>query len=276
MTMPMPDDVARWAMMPEFGFIRREGLADPAPTHMFPGAYGHPAPSTLDQYHHVTIEAHSGIEQALQRYQEHGQDENIFAAPTVTRQSSLDPVHHDFMDTFLDVQRFSERAREERGHTAKGRGKDKGRPSSPPSEVETVDFDGDEHTCPICIDGFERHDRCLRLVCRHVYHIHCWNDLLIANDRPVLRCPACRGGARVISRFRFIPDETTSHVMGQTIHRVTPSVSADSFQSILPWMPAPGKQPEGYYHSSTQLPDGQLSLMIDIGAWANITWASDG
>ena len=42
-------------------------------------------------------------------------------------------------------------------------------------------------------------------------------------------------------------------------------------QSILPWNPAPGPQPYGYYHASTQLPDGQLSILVDVGAWTNLT-----
>ena len=108
MPMPMPDDVARGAMMPEFGFIRREGLADPAPTHMFPGAYGHPAPATQDQYRHATIEAHSRIEQTLQRYQEHGQYENYSA--TASRQSqrivcSESACHPEWLMVTIDIEK---------------------------------------------------------------------------------------------------------------------------------------------------------------------------
>ena len=117
------------------------------------------------------------------------------------------------------------------------------------------------------MDEFERDDRCLRLVCRHVYHVHCWNDLLIAEERPVYKCPACRGGARVIARFRFIPDHTEPNSRG---------TSADCFQSAFPWMPAPGAQPEGCYHSSTQLPGGQLSIMVEIGAWTNLAGTKTG
>ena len=54
---------------------------------------------------------------------------------------------------------------------------------------------------------------------------------------------------------------------------MSPATSAGSFRSIFPWMPAPGEQPSGYYHASTQLPDGQLSVMVDIGAWTNIVGA---
>ena len=273
-TMPMPDDIANWAMMPEFGFIQNEGLASPATTQMFPGAYGQSVPSTLDRYHHATIDAHAHIESTLQRYQELGQDERVFAAPSVTSRSTLDPVHHHFIDTFQDVQRFIERTREDRRQAIKGKGKDKGKAPFQTDEAETIDFDGDDRTCPICMSEFERDDRCLRLVCRHVYHVHCWNDLLIANDTPIHRCPTCRGGARVIARFRFIPDETRA--VGPTLPQMTPAASEESFHSVFPWMPAPGEQPEGYYHSSTQLPDGQLSLMVDIGAWTNIAGSKLG
>ena len=56
----------------------------------------------------------------------------------------------------------------------------------------------------------------------------------------------------------------------------TRNSSSDSFWSAFPWKPAPGVQPEGYYHASTQLPSGQLSIMLDIGAWTNIAGAKIG
>jgi hypothetical protein len=30
-------------------------------------------------------------------------------------------------------------------------------------------------------------------------------------------------------------------------------------------------QPEGYYHASTQLPNGQPSILVDVGAWTNLS-----
>ena len=44
----------------------------------------------------------------------------------------------------------------------------------------------------------------------------------------------------------------------------------------MPWSPAPGAQPEGYYHASTQLANGQMSIMIDAGAWTNLAGSDLG
>ena len=44
-----------------------------------------------------------------------------------------------------------------------------------------------------------------------------------------------------------------------------------------PWWPAPGTEPVAgapYYHAATQLPDGQLSMIIDPGAWTNLMGVS--
>ena len=38
----------------------------------------------------------------------------------------------------------------------------------------------------------------------------------------------------------------------------------------MQWNIAPGIQAEGYYHSSTQLPNDHLSIMVDIGAWTSL------
>jgi hypothetical protein len=86
------------------------------------------------------------------------------------------------------------------------------------------------------------------------------------------------------NRFRYIAPPVVEYVpptgaaASPTMHLLTPAasqpgsraVSADSFQSILPWFPAPGEQPEGYYHASTQLANGVLSILVDPGAWTNL------
>ena len=39
---------------------------------------------------------------------------------------------------------------------------------------------------------------------------------------------------------------------------------------VFPWYPAPGVQPQGYYHQSTTLSGNRLGILVDPGAWTNL------
>ena len=134
----------------------------------------------------------------------------------------------------------------------------------------TIDFDGDDMACALCQCEFQHNERILRIVCRHIFHVQCWLDLLVASDNGRAVCPNCRGGGRVIARFNFVSTNTEYFNVADG-SPATSNRSYQSVQSILPWNPAPGPQPDGYYHASTQLPDGQLSILVDVGAWTNLT-----
>ena len=51
----------------------------------------------------------------------------------------------------------------------------------------------------------------------------------------------------------------------------TAQSQTDGSGVVLPWWPTQGQQPEPYYHASVQLPDGRLALVVDVGAWTNLT-----
>jgi len=267
--------------MDEFRFPVAESgtptVSTPAP--LFPGAAGMDAPSTLDN-----------VDSVQQTWWTEGSLEEWWASgtlppPEVARLSTLEVEHQPFIDVFHQVQAHNEQMYQ------KGKGKGRGLRNGsaedtpvPPSPRQadadgTIDFDGDDRTCAICLEAFASGDRVLRIVCRHVFHIHCWNDMLISSESDVQdRCPSCRGSARILARFRFIASpahQPSQDIPGvPTISISTPAQSrapsADSFVSIFPWNPAPGVQPGGYYHASTRLPNGQPSILVDPGAWTNL------
>ena len=275
--MPPPVDLPVWATMESFGFAQPEGRVQPAPlaaNPLFPGAVGLNGTSSLDRAQSTQIDQHWHTEATLEQWYESG----IAPLPNVAAVSRLDGQHHSFIDQFFQVQTHNTIMRD-RG-LAKGKGRGKGHWGDPAFQSpEEVTFDGDDRVCAICLEELEQGDRCIRLVCRHVFHVHCWNDLLISTAEATERCPSCRGSARIIARFRFIAPPVVAYQppanTAPTVHPMTPSdsraQSSDSFQSVLPWQPAPGAQPEGYYHASTRLPGGVLSILVDIGAWTNLS-----
>ena len=106
--------------MPQFGFIHDTAIRQPAHFEMFPGAHGQDAPSTLDEYHHVSIDAQASIERTLHEYNNGGHDESLFTnVATVATQSSLDPAHHRFIDTLYQTELSNEQARQ-RGRQLQG------------------------------------------------------------------------------------------------------------------------------------------------------------
>ena len=81
-----------------------------------------------------------------------------------------------------------------------------------------------------------------------------------------------------MSRFRYI-----AAAEPPTISMATPPISRDgsqasmhSAQSVLPWYPAAGVQPTGYYHATTDLPSNVPGLLVDIGAFTNLGGSKRG
>ena len=146
--------------------------------------------------------------------------------------SRLDPLYIPFMNQFRAVQEHMEssrRARYEARHESYAAAREfredrapqqipvpQSRPPSPPTSSEhhsvppVVDYDGDDRVCSICGETFAHGDGVLRLVCRHVFHVECWNDLLARSEERREVCPNCRGSGRITARFRFIgePQQT--------------------------------------------------------------------
>ena len=278
---PQVADLPAWATMNEFGFARPEGQGPQTLTEeadpLFPGAYEQHAPSTLEWNNQPQIDQQWATETTLENWY----DEPVL--PNIETISRLDTAHHSFIDQFWQVQHHNTAIRDYTKGKAKGKGKPHEVPiqnTSAATPDEPVTFDGDDRICAICLEEFEGGDRCLRVVCRHVFHVHCWNDLLISTEETTESCPSCRGSARIVARFRFIAAPVDAYVpptgaaAQPIVHVLSPQVSRqnsqDSFQSILPWTPSPGQQPDGYYHASTQLPGGIPSIMVDVGAWTNL------
>ena len=122
--------------------------------------------------------------------------------PALARMSTLNQAHHEMIDDFHRVQQsiIQESALTEAANTQI--------PTTPPQATATAepeavtDFDGDDLACSLCLEEFVTGVPTLRLICRHVFHIECWNDYLVAQEDP--ECPNCRGRGRVIARWRYI------------------------------------------------------------------------
>jgi len=176
--------------------------------------------------------------------------------------SSVDTEFHQFLNVFQQVQQRTETNRQ----TRKGKGKGKGnsnRDDDTATEA-TIDYDGDDRTCALCQHDYLHGDNVIRLVCRHIFHGDCWMDNQINNPAGASSCPVCRGRGRIIARWQFIAPESDAS-------------GYETAGSMFPWWPAPGAQPEHYYHAATQLPDGRLSIIVDPGAWTNLAgkkWAN--
>ena len=107
----------------------------------------------------------------------------------------------------------------------------------------------------------------VRLVCRHQFHASCWTDAEQAGRRD---CPNCRGSGRVIARYRYIARRPASNQSAGSRTTTT--------ELAMPWWTARGQQPEPYFHAATQLADGRMSLLVDVGAWTNLVgsnWARE-
>ena len=154
-------------------------------------------------------------------------------------------------------------------HPRKGKGKGKG-------SGEDDTYVGDDGTCLICLEDFEHGAWLVRLVCRHQFHLQCW-DTNVAVTQDATVCPTCRGpGTMIARRYRYVHPSTVDPSTldgGEASDNsyATAQSQTDGSGVVLPWWPTQGQQPEPYYHASVQLPDGRLALVVDVGAWTNLT-----
>ena len=159
------------------------------------------------------------------------------------------------------------------------------------------EFTGTNDTCCLCISDFEHHDRVLRLVCGHIFHVECWHG---GTHGQLATCPHCRGAARILRHFLYIrydPEEEHGNVestsetvpAGTPQHGIDTPPTPDDFQTpqTTPGgSPAPGnrqmmlpwwiKDLHTSAYSVVTLPDGRLSIIVDPGAYTNLcgkVWA---
>ena len=235
---------------------------------MWGGAAGGLAPSRLDQGQEQFTTQQRDTELLLDAGR---QDSDIQVS------STLQGAANDFISDFRMVQEYAEGA-----YTAKQ--KRRGRASDPsraaPNLEQTlqqrrvearqqggVDYDGDLKSCSICLMDFDDGEVVIRVVCRHMFHVECYNDYVISEQNPV--CPNCRGAPTISARFRFVGADAGSEHSYGTASSVPPA-------QTLPWSPADVPQPHGYHHARTALPDGRPAILIDPGAWTSVGGAARG
>ena len=189
--------------------------------------------------------------------------------PAAATLSSLPSVHHDAMDEFWNVQTQLTANREQVRRSALQRvaaqipRPPEEQPPPPPDSEEEINYDGVNTECPICMADFAPGEKVVRLTCQHMYHEACWADYLMSRNVRRVRCPACRGNANVISRFRYVqapPDQARE-----------PSIDsyATGEQEAFPvWSSVqnqPAEETTACFHAGTRVP-GRISALVDPGA----------
>ena len=306
-------EMPAWTQLPSFSYTQTGVINPLAPTNqvepLFRGAQGVAAPSQLDAGQRETTMHQRDVEVSMEEWRNSG----TVPASDLHLTSSLEENSHttNFLMDFQMVQTHVEEIRQ------KGKSKGKGRrlgtsfsaSSSAsmgtdvnvhlPPALDTlharqragrapggplhgghggIDYEGDNDACSICLMNFDDFEAVIRLVCKHLFHVECFNDYVLQEAHPL--CPNCRGSSQIAARFRFVATVPEQEVVMHNI--ATPGAtsrqpSADSFasassaaQRVLPWFPTSGPQPHGYYHAQTTLRNGRPGLLIDIGAWTNI------
>ena len=165
------------------------------------------------------------------------------------------------------------------------------RPETPPQPRR------DQMECTICQDIVLRGEMIAVLVCQHSFHLSCvdtWTAQQTQDRLPVV-CPHCRAQIYVQASQEYLgPQETSINSPRSELLLATPESAQITYQSVIsagniqdaaeawenqdarflaPWWPAPpestGHCPP-FYHATTQLPNGQLSMIVDPGAWTNL------
>ena len=130
-------------------------------------------------------------------------------------------------------------------------------------------YTGDEHSCPICLEGYAQGDELIRLLCRHTCHAECWTQALINDEHQA--CPCCRGAGAAIATFNYI---SPGSIETPRARQHSGTGSEFGTPPAFPWWPEI-RYEERIYHSSTSLP-GHLSIVVDPGAYTNLAgemWA---
>ena len=127
-------------------------------------------------------------------------------------------------------------------------------------------------TCSICMDNYIDTDPVTRVECFHLFHQNCLDTYvatMTAWATTEASCPLCRGG--LDNGTVMFYSEAREQVQPQDFESAT-SISLDNsiassvdMNLFVPCWPATGA-----YHTSTQLTDGRLSIIVDPGAWTNL------
>ena len=136
----------------------------------------------------------------------------------------------------------------------------------------------------------------MALVCGHKFHTRCWQNYFVSNSG-WCTCPNCRAPSHVTEHWVNMRPEEFGIATPQATTPGTPAAEEaaqaepgtgslgsrdaaataseeENDADMFPWWPC-GE--EHVYHANTRLPDGRTGLLIDTGAWANLSgdrWAT--
>ena len=183
-------------------------------------------------------------------------------------------------------------------------------PPAPPT-VALASTSSDAVSCSICLEAFSADDVVTLLVCHHVFHGTCMQLWSTTASTIEPSCPLCRGDLTPIfagpwsDAQSHMPSahpppaqpaaETNDwHADGGNATPPAPPTGAidistpdeEGFESphddhdgdvfMAPWWPMPPQGTSAVFHAGTALTDGRMGLLIDTGAWDNISgdqWA---
>ena len=225
---------------------------------------------------------------------------NMLGAPPSVNQSGMqnnESSHSIFSGMFSQVHQLrqthnGQRAASTSHQPVPGEENNPARQSEPP-----INYQGSDNSCSICQQEFSHHDQVVRLPCRHVFHLSCYDEYVSRTENEPT-CPNCRGSGEVIARWSYVAETEPVHEQradtqhsehseaqtppatsrsGTTFH--TPATDHDDLNVHFPWWPVPSAEPTSSFHTSThRTQSGQLGLLVDPGSYGNLVgeqWAHE-
>ena len=211
----------------------------------------------------LQVTQNPATERSLEAIQRHHQSQPPDPALTPHIVSTLtDASSQLYIDQLLNVHNYMSNTTTFAGPKGKGRGKTGERIRIVHDVDGATTFDGNDTFCSLCQEAFQEGEQLVRIICRHIFHLECWHEWIFRSELLNPECPNCRGSGRVIARFPYVEDHSDSYTSAVD--------SSDTAHHVLPWWPFDQEQPRPFYHAATQLPDGRLSIIVDVGAWTNL------
>lgn len=215
-------------------------------------------------------------------------------------EANPEPSHNMFSGMFSQVHQLR-RTRGEQAATTTSQPLNPGEANAVRQQEPPINYQGSDNACSICQHEFDHHDQVVRLPCRHVFHLQCYDEYVSRTDSEPT-CPNCRGSGEVIARWAYVAESTPNQGeaqgvdadesggergevqtppatsrSGTTFH--TPATDLDDLNVHFPWWPVPSAEPTSSFHTSThRTQSGQLGLLVDPGSYGNLVgeqWAHE-
>ena len=218
------------------------------------------------------------------------------SADTFGRTESTTTANNVLSGMFSQVHQLRQVRGEQRTSAATGSSSNDVN-DAPQHAEQPINYQGNDNACSICQQEFEHHDQVVRLPCRHVFHLQCYDEY-VSRTSAEPTCPNCRGSGEVIARWAYVSEtgqnqnpnadaqpDVQSEVQtppatsrsGTTFH--TPATDHDDVNVHFPWWPVPSAEPAASFHTSThRTQSGQLGLLVDPGSYGNLVgeqWAHE-